>query len=237
MTRSDSTSGNLQVLRLVAHELRAHLTVLNGYAELIQDDPKVRRDPGRVEHALAEMRSHLASLNEISTHLSEAVHGGRTARLPLAASDVDLVGAGREAMGMATEVARRHRVHLHLDAAGLGYATVHGDRFQLVMAMRNLLDNACAHGPDGGDAVLELGRRDDEVAICVRDDGGGLGSLGGAAFEPLRRGDDRADSGMGLGLSLVAEVARSHGGAVSWDSGDGWSRIGLRFPEHAAAPA
>jgi signal transduction histidine kinase len=234
MTRSAPSSDDLHVLRLVAHELRAHLTVLNGYSELMLDDPRVRRDPGRVEHALREMRSHLACLNDIAAHLSESVNGGRAARLPVAMTDFDMAAAAREAVGMTAEVARRHRVRLPLDDASLGDDPVHGDRFQLVMAMRNLLDNACSHGPDGADALLEVRRSGGDVEVGVRDCGRGLDQLGADAFEPMRRGDAEA-GGMGLGLSLVAEVARAHGGKVLWQSGDGWSRIGLRFPDQSHA--
>jgi signal transduction histidine kinase len=224
----------VQVLRLVAHELRAHLTVLNGYADLLLDDAHVRREPERVEHALREMRAHLGSLNDISAHLSDAVNDDRAARLPVAMTDFDMAAAAREAVGMAAEVARRHHVRLDVDASRLGKVPVHGDRFQLVTAMRNLLDNACSHGPDGGDALLEVCRDHGEVEVGVRDRGHGLGGLGAEAFEPLRRGESDAD-GMGLGLSLVAQVARAHGGKVVWQSGEGWSRIGLRFPDRSHA--
>ena len=225
------------MLRLVAHELRAHLTVLNGYSALLMEDDRVRRDPERVGHALAEMRSHLATLNEISNHLVEAVDPdrGEPGRLPAAMGPLDLAAAGREALAMSGEVARRHGVRLRLDDAGLGGEPVQGDHFQLVVAMRNLLDNACAHGPDGDEVTLELLRCDGEVEVRTRDHGGGLDRLGGTAFEPLRRGgparggDD--GGGLGLGLSLVAEVARSHGGEVTWGHDPRGATIGLRFPD------
>ncbi len=227
-------ASDLQVLRLVAHELRAHLTVLNGYSTLLLEDDRVRRDPERVEHALSEMRSHLATLNDISAHLADAVGnegGGSVARLPMAMGEVDLRAAAREAIAMASEVARRHRVELRLDDRRLGPDPVCADRFQLVVAMRNLLDNACSHGPDGDAVTLELLREKGEVEIRVRDHGPGLHALGRSAFEPLRRGRATRNGGLGLGLSLVAEVARGHGGRVTWGSEAGGSTIGLRFPD------
>jgi signal transduction histidine kinase len=228
---------DLTVLRLVAHELRAHLTVLNGYASLLREDQRVRRDPERVDHALAEMSAHLATLNEICGQLVGAVDPQRERPgLPAAMAAVDLGGAAREALGMTEEVARRHRVRLRLDESGLGQQSVCGDRFQLVVAMRNLLDNACAHGPDGDAVTLEVGRSGGEVVIRARDQGPGLGRLGSGAFEPLRRGRVKKDEpGMGLGLSLVAEVARAHGGEVTWGCDEQGATIGLRFPDRALA--
>jgi signal transduction histidine kinase len=233
MTRTAPPS-DLQVLRLVAHELRAHLTVLNGYSELLTEDAEVRRDPQKVDRALTEMRTHIATLNDISTHLSQAVRGGDQARLPVAIGDVDLRSAAREALEMTEPVARRHRVRMRLDAPE-NLAPVRADRFQLVMAMRNLLDNACTHGPEGGGVVLELRPDGGDLVIRVHDGGSGLGRLGAAAFQPLRRGRRRRETGMGLGLSLVEQVARAHGGEVVWESDRGGSSIGLRIPVRAPA--
>jgi signal transduction histidine kinase len=235
MTRSASPGRDLHVLRLVAHELRAHLTVLNGYSSLLLEDPQVRRDPKRMERALEEIRSHLATLTDMSAHVVDLVQDEESSSLPMAVTDFDLAAAAREALTMAAGVARRRGVGLGLDASSLGGQPVRGDRFQLVTAMRNLVDNACTHGPAGADVVLEVGRTDGEVEVRARDRGGGLGSLGAAAFEPLRQGEAHGGEGMGVGLSLVAEVARAHGGEVTWQSGAGWSSVGLRFPDHAAA--
>ena len=226
---------DLQVLRLVAHELRAHLTVLNGWSALLLEDARVRDDPERREHALGEMRAHLATLTDLAAHLAGAVGGGGHAQLPVVIVDVDLGGAAREALAMVADVARRHRVRLHLDDGGLGEAPVRGDRFQLVVAMRNLVDNACAHGPDGEAVTLEVGRSDGDVVIRTHDQGGGIGGLGRRAFKPRRRRRRQPQEGLGLGLSLVAEVARAHGGRVTWSREGQEATVGLRFPDRASA--
>ena len=221
---------SLHVLRLVAHELRAHLTVLNGYADLLTREPAVRGNPEVAERAIAEMRAHLATLTEISAHLTTAAGGGE-AGLRTAKGEVDLGEAAREAMSMASPVARRRNVRLRVDEGRLGsHRCVRADRFQLVVAMRNLLDNACTHGPRDSEVVLELARRGADAEVVVRDQGGGLGRLGAGAFEPLRRGEAGEAEGLGIGLSLVAEVARAHSGRVEWGRDDRGATVGLRFP-------
>ena len=228
-----STTSDLTLLRLVAHELRAHLTVLNGYSSLLLEDQRVRGDPARLEQALTRMRSHIETLNEVSAHLVAAVRDADgPARLPTAMTAIDLASAAREALAMSAEVAGRHRVHLLLDDRDLGDAPMQGDRFQLVVAMRNLLDNACAHGPDGGAVTLRIFREGGDVVIEVHDQGTGIELLGLSAFEPMRRGRRASrvsEGGLGLGLSLVAEVARAHDGEVTWDHHGGGASIGMRL--------
>lgn len=233
---------DLNALRLVAHELRAHLTVLNGWSALLLQDERIRRDPAMMEHALTEMRTHIDTLNDISTHLTGAVWTGDGSHLPVAMAPLDLSAAGREALAMAAELARRHRVELRFDDRGLGAEPVRGDRFQLVVAMRNLIDNACSHGPDGGTVTLRLCRQPGLVVIEVLDQGSGIHLLGRRAFEPLRRAVPRerkreTEGGLGLGLSLVAAVARCHGGEVAWGCDEDGATVGMRLPDRASSTA
>jgi signal transduction histidine kinase len=221
------------MLRLVAHELRAHVTVLSGYSELL-DDEAVREDPGRCRVALAAMRSHLDSLRDMANHLSEAVQARASERLAFSPGTVDLGQAALEAVEFARGAARSHRVTLECDLSRLHDGMVHGDRFHLVTAMRNLLENACCYGPPGGHVTLTAARRDDQIEVLVHDEGDGLRLVGDEAFRPFSRGQgsgQEAPSGMGLGLSLVAQVAQAHGGVAVWgDDDSGGAVIGFRFP-------
>jgi len=221
------------MLRLVAHELRAHVTVLAGYSELL-DDEVVRQDPERCRIALAAMRSHLDSLRDMANHLSRAVDGRTADRLAFQADRVDLHRAALEAVEFARDAARSRGITLRCELGGLGDGTVQGDRFHLVTAMRNLLENACRYGPPGGGVTLSVSRSDGHIEVLVHDQGDGLRLVGDDAFRPFTRGQDsgqQAPSGMGLGLSLVAQVAQAHGGVAVWgDDENGGAVIGFRFP-------
>jgi two-component system, OmpR family, sensor histidine kinase SenX3 len=233
----DVTTAYGPMMRLVAHELRAHVTVLAGYSELLDDDV-VRDDPERCRVALASMRTHLDSLREMAAHLSEAVQIGAPERLAYQPGTVDLHRCALEALQFIRNTARSRKVSLQCDLGGLPEGPVRGDRFQLVTAMRNLLENACRYGPPGGHVKLSVACRGGQIEVLVHDQGEGLRVVGGDAFAPFRRGAasaDRAPSGMGLGLSLVSQVAQAHGGVAVWgDSPGGGSVIGLRFPAQLA---
>lgn len=212
-------------LRLVAHELRAHVAVLNGYTDLLRDTA-VRDDPGRLEQALSSIEQHLTALRAMSDHLSSAVRNGGEVSF----GTVDLSELGREAAASVAELARSRDCSVSVEDATARGCPVEGDRFHLLTAMRNLLENACRHGPRGGRVLLRVLATRTRVRIWVRDQGEGLGPLGRAAFEPLTQGDESTAEGMGLGLSLVQETARRHHGRAFWGRDDDGAWVGLEFP-------
>jgi len=220
------------MLRLVAHELRAHVTVLDGYSELLEDEI-FRSDPERCRIALTAMRSQLDSLRQMAAHLVQSVEARAPESLVFQPGATDLAACAAEALAFCTGAARPRGISLDCDSALLGDPMVHGDRFHLVTAMRNLLENACRYGPQGGVVRLSLARRDGQVDVLVHDQGGGLRLVGDDAFQPFTRGGqaaEQAPSGMGLGLSLVAQVAQLHGGVAVWGDDEGGAAIGFRFP-------
>jgi signal transduction histidine kinase len=228
------------MLRLAAHELRAHIGVLAGYTDML-DDPAVRDHPGRRAKAMAAMRTQLDSLRQMADHL---VHSA----LPSTGADalayepviLDISTAAVEALAICNDLAGQRGITLVCDSLQLGDPLVRGDRFHLVTAMRNLLENACRYGPEGGTVRLSLARRDGEVEVLVHDQGEGLRRVGDSAFSPFTRGSgavDAAPAGLGLGLSLVAQVAELHGGLAVWGEDEDGAVIGFRFPAPAPTAA
>lgn len=111
----------------------------------------------------------------------------------------------------------------HSEANVEGEATeVRGDRRMLRRLVRNLLENAGRYG--GGSAIdvrLErLGEAGARLRVCDR--GAGVAAEDRERiFEPFYRPSgarDAGDRGVGLGLSLVQQIARHHGGEASYQS-------------------
>lgn len=99
-----------------------------------------------------------------------------------------------------------------LEIVGEEQGMIRGDEAILFTAVRNLVENAIRHSPEGG--VVEIGLCAREV--WVRDYGSGFDpKTKHLLFERFWRADASHTGGSGLGLSIVAEIARAHGGKVA----------------------
>jgi len=104
---------------------------------------------------------------------------------------------------------------------GTAALAVRGQAGPLERALRNLVENACVHGPVDGEVRVSLRRRGDDAVLAVSDDGAGIPAEQAAAA-PRRfwRGPDAAAGGRpgsGLGLAIVAATAARHGGRLEID--------------------
>jgi two-component system heavy metal sensor histidine kinase CusS len=109
--------------------------------------------------------------------------------------------------------ARERRVELALHAND---AVVQGVASDLERLVRNLLDNAVRHSPQGGRVSVDVVTVGADAKIAVSDQGPGIRpEEREKIFEPFYRGRDHEDgSGAGLGLAIVRQIARGHGGDV-----------------------
>ncbi len=93
-------------------------------------------------------------------------------------------------------------------------ATVEGDPLRLAQIVRNLLSNALKFTPAGGSVQVAVGDRDGHVELTVTDTGVGIppDELP-HVFDRFWRGtNSRTASGSGIGLAVVDELVRAHGG-------------------------
>jgi two-component system sensor histidine kinase GlrK len=109
------------------------------------------------------------------------------------------------------------------------------DRNKLKLILDNLLSNAVKFSPAGGVVGLAAHAEGDELVLDVTDEGPGVAPTDrGRIFEPFFQGATPQDGlvrGTGIGLSVVQEFARAHGGNIELVEGGGrGSRFRLRLP-------
>lgn len=191
-----------QLISDASHELRTPLASLRVNVELLADDPGMpdaeRKEVlGRVVAQVEELSELVSSVTQLAKgRYPEESH--RSVRMD-------------EVTSAALEAARRDWPHTQFRAA-LESCAVVGSAERLRIAVKNLLDNAAKFGPPGGPVEVRLSRGE----LTVRDHGPGI-EPGDApyVFDRFYRAlSARSVPGSGLGLSVVSDVARDHGGAV-----------------------
>jgi len=196
----------------IAHDLRTPLTRLRTRLEgALRRGGPLEAHRAAMEDAIADTDQILATFKAL-LRISEVEAGARRAGFTL----VDLVRLIQSAAEFFEPLASESGLTFTAEVAPA--APVRGDPDLLFEAVANLLDNAVKFTPPGGQVTLSL---DEDGEITVADSGPGLpDGFKDALLQRFTRGDRaRHLPGNGLGLSLVAAVARLHGFALSFDDG------------------
>lgn len=199
----------------VAHEIRTPLAVLRSAIDGVED-PALRRD-------LAADLAELDRLFEQLIDLARADALGSAAYRPvcLHALAVDFAAeAGPGAL----------RGGHALAVAGSEAAPAWGHPGLLTVALSNLVRNALAHSPRGGEVEIEVTA--DPPGWRVLDRGPGTArETRERLFDRFRRGQREGGPGSGIGLAIVKAVAEGHGGSVGVeDRPGGGSAFWIRLP-------
>ncbi len=219
----------------VTHEFRTPLTVIRGAGHNLLSG--VVKDAAQRERYTKLIVQHAENLTEMVEQVLgfAGARGGGAKNAHEAVRVMDAINEGLEAAGGEIEGAR---CEVDLQAPP-EIPPVMGDPVALRRAFQNLIGNAAKHGGDGGwiGITVEVGGTGErqEVTVRVQDRGPGIPAAELAhLFEPFYRGERaKADQvrGTGLGLSLVAEIAKAHGGSVTGENlAEGGAVFTLRLP-------
>lgn len=215
-----------QVTNDIAHDLRTPLGRLRQGLEQARGHATTTDAYARaVDRAIAEADGLLSTFTAL-LRIAQVEAGGRRANF----RDVDLSDIMRSVVE-AYELSAEESGH-HLVATIADGASIDGDRDLLVQAFANLIENALTHTPAGSTVTLTLQRGRGALVAAISDDGPGVPATERDKILQrfYRLEQSRTTPGTGLGLSLVAAVAKVHGARVDVGDNQPGLRISLTFP-------
>ncbi|MDX2181116.1 MAG: CHASE2 domain-containing protein [Bryobacteraceae bacterium] len=207
-----------RAIHWVTHEMRTPLTAIQGSSELI------------TRYALpdAKRREIASMINAESKRLSQMVQafldverlsGGQ---LELKREPVSAVTLIESCVARAAPIAERKRQKLIVEPIE---AAADGDRELLEFALYNLITNAIKYSGEETEVRVSAERRNGSVAVAVEDCGMGIAAGDikklGTKFFRTRTAEKSGIAGTGIGLSIVQEIVRHHGGKLEVRSAEG----------------
>jgi signal transduction histidine kinase len=220
-----------ELLGIVGHDLRTPLSAIvmgTSVARQAAVDARQRAALERVRQSAGRMTALIADLLDLAR--ARQGLGMTVVPRPVALADV-----------CAQAISELEQVHpgRSIRLVARGEQRAHADPSRMHQAVSNLVANALRHGAAEGEVTVEAGGDDETAAIRVHNRGDPIPpeEIAGI-FEPFGRGRAGASpaGSVGLGLFIVAAIARAHGGTISVESSESaGTTFTLSFPRHARA--
>ncbi len=232
-----------EFLAMLAHELRNPLAPIRSASEILS---RILPDDARARSAIAVIKRQSMQLTRLVDDLLDVARITQ-GRIQLHNRPVDLESVIREAVE-SVEPQLREKQHKLTVTASTSYEPLYvdGDSTRLVQCVVNILSNAAKYTDPGGKIEVRMRAEGSSVVVEVTDTGVGISpELLPNVFDLFVQSDrtlDRAQGGLGVGLSVVKRLVEMHGGqATARSSGLGTgSTFEIRLPRvprtQAAAP-
>jgi len=192
----------------VSHDLRAPLRAIAGFSDLLMEQAR-----GELSRDHSQMLDRVAhNVQKMNALIDDLLSFSRTSRTALAPTSFDLAGLVREVSEGLEATYPSARIEIR------ALPRVSGDRALLRQVLVNLIGNALKFSSKVDEPRVEVGQiqRDGGTIIYVRDNGVGFDMAYGdklfGVFQRLHRTDEF--EGTGVGLAIVEQVLRRHGGRV-----------------------
>lgn len=226
-----------EFIAMLAHELRNPLAPIRNATSIMGLRPVSASQLAWCREIIERQVVHLTRLVEDLLDISRITTG----KIKLDREPLDIGVALVHAIESCRAIldAKRHSLDVKLAPETM---RVHGDMTRLSQVIVNLLNNAAKYTPEGGRIQVTAEPDGEHVVIRVRDNGIGIPAhLLDKAFDLFVQGEralDRAEGGLGIGLTLVRRVVSMHGGkvaAASEGAGRG-SELTVRLPRLREKP-
>lgn len=225
-----------EFLAMLAHELRNPLAPISTAASLLRISSSNEAVVQKSSEVIKRQVDHMTELVDDLLDVSRVTRGLITLQEEVLNVESLLDGAIEQVRPLIN--ARHHNLVVHWPQTQL---LIKGDRTRMVQVFANILNNAAKYTPENGHLEISVADNREHVEVSFQDNGLGISqSLLPHVFNlftQAERSPDRAQGGLGLGLSLVKSLVELHGGEV-WAISDGpgkGSRFTVRLPRALAA--
>lgn len=213
---ADLVSAHKVFASYAAHELRSPLAALRGELQLALRRHRTIDD---YEQVLASVLEDVDGLIELAEDLLTLARVQGTAGTTENSQVVDLV---QDAVRVVSGIAQMRNIEIAVTNSN-NNMIVSGRRPDLTRVLRNLLENAVAHSPDGETVALDITANLQFVTLSMTDHGPGIPREEQPhVFQPFFRGmaaQGHNRSGAGLGLAIAQGIMEAHGGTIRLDVG------------------
>ena len=211
-----------------AHQLHTPIAGLKAQAELaLQLD-----DPAETRHSLQQMHTATVQTAHLVRQLLSLARAEPEAQRRDIAPQLDWVALVKQTTTNWVQTALQKNIDLGFEATDATFA-MPGNGFLLVEMLNNVIDNALRYTPDNGRVTVRVMRGTERLLIEVEDNGKGIPEdQRERVFERFYRVLGSNQTGCGLGLAIVREIALRHGGEVAIQKGAGGlgTLVTLGFP-------
>jgi PAS domain S-box-containing protein len=203
-----------EFLAMLSHELRNPLAPILTAVEVLRlTDPADAQTAAAFRAVIERQVAHMKRLLDDLLDVSRVSQG----KIELRRKVVDLRSIVQRAVEVSGPLMEEKGQRLGVTAPGASIL-VDADQERLVQVFGNLLNNAAKYSEPGGSIEVELAVEGDAAVVRVRDHGVGMSpDLLERAFDLFvqdARSLDRAQGGMGIGLTMVRSLVKMHGGSV-----------------------
>jgi signal transduction histidine kinase len=218
-----------EMVSLVSHELRTPLTAIQGYSDMLLKYDLVSDKGRKFLETILEESGRLGKLIQSFLDIAYIESG----RKQVVKTEFEVGPMLRDLQSVLDPMASGKNIKMAISDVGIN--SVRADRTLLYQALINLLTNAVKYSPDGSAIRLAVSIEDGHALFEVADQGHGIAPEDtGRVFDKFFRCANKEtlqQSGFGLGLAFVKEVALQHGGEVRVQSQVGkGSTFSMRIP-------
>jgi CheY-like chemotaxis protein len=221
-----------QFLAMLGHELRNPLGAITLAAALLG------RENGNQTKQLAILRRQTDNMARLVDDLLDVARV-TAGKIVLRRTPIDFADAARRSLNAHELSANARAIALRLSAPSTPLV-IEADALRIDQIVNNLVSNALKYTPHGGEVSVEVSAESERVILAVTDTGAGIApEILPRIFDLFAQAEgtlDRAQGGLGIGLTLVRRLVELHGGDVAAESagvGKG-SRFLVRLPRAEA---